>query len=134
MARSTKTTASAATRPAARKPAGPKAAKPAPAAALIDGPVEGGVLKAKDLLDRVAARAGANKKQAKTIIDAVLHELGASIARGEGFVLPPLGRAKVTLKDDEEKGPRMIVRLKRGAGKGAKEQKDGATPLAPAED
>jgi len=130
-----KTTKPATGAPRAKKPAGaakqPKVtATPMP----IEGPIEGGVLKPAILLQRVVARAGADKKQAKAIMEAVLHELAASLGRGEGFVLPSLGKAKVSHKGDDEKGRMTLIKLKPlGAGAG-KAKKEGETPLAPAEE
>ncbi|WP_323041341.1 HU family DNA-binding protein [Gemmobacter sp.] len=105
-----------------------KAAAPVPATP-IEGPVEGGVLKAKDLLERVAARAGANKKQAKPFMDAVLHEIGASLARGESFILPPLGRGKLRPRKEGATGEGVMLKLLP-----VKSKKEGETPLAPAEE
>lgn len=131
-----KTTKPAAGAPRAKKPAGaarkPKAAAPAPMP--IEGPIEGGVLKVRSLLERVVARAGADKKQAKAVMDAVLHELGASLNRGEAFILPPLGRAKVTLKGDDETGRKTLIKLRPATGGKAKAKKEGETPLAPAQE
>ena len=134
MAKSTKpATAKPRARKTASAPKKPRAAAPAPVAP-IEGPVEGGVLKMKDLLDRVSARTGANKKQAKGFVEAVLHELGASLARSEGFVLPPLGRAKVSRSSDDEAGHKLVIKLKRGGGKRDAAQKEPETPLAPVEE
>lgn len=121
----------AATPPRAKKPAAARKAKAAPAAVAtpIEGPIEGGVLKTKDLLERVAARAATSKKEAKTIMDAVLHEIGASLGRGEGFALPAIGKAKVSRSADDDKGQKLVIKLKRGGPK-----KEGETPLAPAEE
>lgn len=130
MAKSTKPAAAArAATPRAAKAAAPKAAadKPARAAraaakaapvlapsAPITGPAAGGVMKIKELLDRVVARSGVKKKDAKPVVDALLLELGDSLGRGEGFVLPPLGRAKLGRTKEGSNGDMLVVKLKRG--------------------
>ncbi len=117
-------------KPGAGRAAGARkaaAAKPAPTP--ITGPAEGGTMKAKEFMTRVLARSGANRAVAKPVIDAVLAELGASLARGEGFVLPPLGRAKIKPTKEGAKGDVIQVRLRQGGGKN-----DGDAPLAPTEE
>lgn len=117
-------------KPGAGKGAGArKAAVAKPAPAPVTGPAEGGTMKIREFVTRVLARSGANRLAAKPVIDAVLAELGESLARGESFVLPPLGRAKVRPTKDGAKEGVIQVRLKQGAGK-----KDGDSPLAPAEE
>jgi hypothetical protein len=105
------------------------AAKPASAPAPVTGPAEGGTMKAKEFMARVLARSGANRTVAKPVIDAVLVELGLSLARGEAFVLPPLGRGRVRPAKDGAKAGFIQVKIKQGDAK-----KDGDTPLAPEED
>ena len=108
-----------------------RAAKPAAAAAPtpVTGPVEGGTLKLKALVERVAARSGAKASAAKPVIEAVLAELGESLARGEAFNLPPLGKAKIGRTKEGAKGDTIVIKLKRGGAK-----KDAAPPLAPADE
>lgn len=109
--------------PAAAK--APKAAKAAPAP--ITGPVDGGVMKARTLLERVAARAGVSRAVAKPVLDAALAELGESIARGEGFVLPPLGKAKLGKSKEGAGGAtQIVIKLKQGGAK-----KEAENPLEP---
>lgn len=117
-------------RPGAKVGAGArKAAASKPAPVPVAGPAEGGIMKGKEFMTRVLARSGANRAIAKPVMDAVLAELGDSLARGEGFVLPPLGRAKIKPAKEGAKGDVIQVRLRRGGGK-----KDAETPLAPTED
>jgi DNA-binding protein HU-alpha len=111
----------------AKKPAAPKAA-PAP----ITGPVEGGFMKLKPLLDRVVARSGSGRMVARPVVDAVLIELGEALRRGETLALPGLGKIKVKTPKEGAKGPGIPLRLLPMAEGGAK--KDSAAPLAPAED
>ena len=108
--------------------AGPGAPGPEPVAedAAEGAAAPGAVLKKKDLLDRVAARSGVKKGEARDIVEAVLAELGAALARGEGLNLPPLGKAKVNRTRDSAQGEVLIVKLRRG-GEG---KETAQTPLA----
>jgi hypothetical protein len=110
-----------------KRPAAPKAA-PVP----ITGPVEGGTMKFKPLMDRVVARSGSGRMAAKSVVDAVLVELGEALRRGETVVLPGLGKIKVKTPKEGAKGPGVPLRLLPFPEGGAK--KDDAAPLAPAED
>ncbi len=104
--------------------AGPGAPAAEPAAESAGAP--GAVLKKKELLDRVVARSGVKKSEARDIVEAVLAELGAALARGEGLNLPPLGKAKVNRTRDNAQGEVLIVKLRRG-GEG---KETAQTPLA----
>lgn len=110
---------------AARKTAAAPKVAPTP----ITGPVEGGTLKTKELLTRVAARSGAATPAARLVMNAVLTELAESLARGESFVLPPLGKGKVRPKKEGAKGEGIMLKLRK-----PKPKKEGETPLAPAEE
>lgn len=99
---------------------------PGPEPVAEDAAAPGAVLKKKDLLDRVAARSGVKKSEARDIVEAVLAELGAALARGEGLNLPPLGKAKVNRTRDSAQGEVLIVKLRRG-GEG---KETAQTPLA----
>jgi hypothetical protein len=117
----------------AAKAGGPARARPAkPAPTPVTGPVEGGTMKAKHLLERVAARSGTGRAAAKPVVDAVLVELGEALGRGEMLVLPGLGKVKVKAAKDGAKGGAIQMKL---IPLGAKaDKKDGETPLAPEED
>jgi nucleoid DNA-binding protein len=84
------------------------------------------VLKKKDLVERVAKRTAAKKSEARDIVDAVLAELGAALARGDELNLPPLGKAKVNKTRDIAQGEVLIVKLRRSA----EGKETGETPLA----
>ncbi len=122
-----------------RKPAPAAAAKPKPAPAVADpAPVAdaallvkpaGQAFKIKDLVDRVATASGAKKKDLKTVVEAVLAELGQALSEGKELNLPPLGKARV----NRQKGDMLVVKLKRGAA--AKSgKKDVTEGVAAAED
>jgi len=93
-------------------------------------------LKLRDLLDRVAERSGAKKKDSRAVIEATLAALGDALAAGEAINLPGLGRGRVNRQKDTVGGEVLIVKLKRPAP-GAKVKKlkghvdeDGDTGLA----
>lgn len=135
MAKSTKPPTGADAKPASKprkpKPALKVVSEPAVQPAVVATP-EAAVavtLRVKDLLDRVVARSGAKKPVAKPLVEAVLAELGEALSRGESFVLPPLGRARVNRSKAAAGGEVITIKLKRGAAK-----KGADTPLAPEED
>ena len=67
----------------------------------------------KEFLDRVTKTSGIKKQAVKTIVDAVLAELAASLANGEEPNLPPLGKMKVNRRKSLKNGELMIVRMRR---------------------
>lgn len=105
----------------------PKSAKPATnvtelpvAARPAAAPAEEGavavvkaraVLKKKDFLDRVVARAGIRKSDAKAGAEATLAALAAALAEGQEIVLPPLGKIKVVREKAAKSGRQFVLRL-----------------------
>lgn len=105
----------------------PKSAKPATnvtelpvAARAAAAPAEEGavavvkaraVLKKKDFLDRVVARAGIRKSDAKAGAEATLAALAAALAEGQEIVLPPLGKIKVVREKAAKSGRKFVLRL-----------------------
>lgn len=93
----------------------------------------GPTLRKKDLMERVGAISKAKKKDIKDVIDATLAVLGEAIAKGEGLMLPPLGKARITRQKDVKVGELYIIKLRRGAGgKGKTPTDDPEDPLADA--
>lgn len=147
MTKAPKPTASG-TGPATTKPAAkPRAAKtpaakslapkPAAAAGATVRPVapvrvpkpaqdvpEGPLLRRKEFVERVLSTSGAKKKDAQTVIDAVLRVMGEALSKGETLMLPPFGRARVSRQVALGAGEMLVVKLRRGhgqlAGKGEK--------------
>lgn len=137
--------------------AGPKAAgKPGPkrgpaqamAAAPGEAALEAGVmeaggeegarrapggLKIKALVDRVTASSGVKRKEVRTVIDAVLAEIGATLGRGEGMSLPGLGHLRVARKATAE-NPVMTLKLRQGEGAKGKDKAEGESPEETAEE
>lgn len=123
-------TASATSRAETAKaaPAGtPEAVAAAPAAegAATPGPT----LSRKELLARVRKTSGVAGKETRAVVDAVLHELGAALERGETLRLPPLGIARVQRSKSSETHDMLVLKLKRK--KPAEGAKD---PLAEADE
>lgn len=79
------------------------------------------------LLERVAARSGLRKAQARPIVDAMLAELGEALSRGETLKLQPLGVMKVTRTKALNNADVMVCKLRR-----KKSEKGGGDPLAEA--
>jgi nucleoid DNA-binding protein len=114
----------------AGKAAMTRKAEPAP----ISGPVEGGTMRAKTLVDRVVARSGTGRAAAKPVIDALLVELGDSLRRGETLVLPGMGKLKVKPAKEGAKASGVQIKLTEIKAGGKGEKKDADTPLAPTEE
>ncbi len=116
----------------AAKPTGKPAAKPkalvsvapnslAPTSDAVqmapagESPVVTPALKLRNLVERVVAVSGGNKKGVKEIVEATLTQLGASLAKGEELNLPGLGKVRVARTSDRD--GRTVMTLKvRGAG------------------
>lgn len=71
------------------------------------------VVKKKEMLARVAARAEMRPNQAKAVFDAVLEELGAALERGEKLRLPPLGNVKVNRQKELPDAKIVICKIRR---------------------
>lgn len=73
------------------------------------------VLEKKELLDRVVARSGVRRRDAKPAVEAALAILGSALAEGRDLRLEPLGKLKVT-NVKTRGGKRVIhVRLRQNA-------------------
>ncbi|MDH3263157.1 MAG: HU family DNA-binding protein [Paracoccaceae bacterium] len=109
---SSKLTAAPATRAPKTAAAGakaPKTAKPVVAAEVEETPV----LRKRDLVLRAAESSGVKKKDTRAVVEAVLAEIGAALSRGEGLILPPLGKAKINRQKDIGTGEVLVLRLRR---------------------
>lgn len=53
------------------------------------------VLRLKDLVETVATATGANKPEAKKVVEATLAALAAALTAGATIVVPPLGKLRV---------------------------------------
>lgn len=111
--------------PMAPKSPKPAAADPAPTTNVAELPVArsrrtapvvadvpvvkaGAPVKKKEFAERVAARSGLRRSDAKTALDAILAALAEALADGQELILPPLGRIKVT-RDKAGKNNRVLT-------------------------
>ena len=71
------------------------------------------VLQKRELLALVARRTGLRNSEIKTVVEATLAELGEAIASGMTLALPPLGRARISRRNDRSGGEVITLRLRR---------------------
>jgi len=93
------------------------APKPAPAPQV---PEKKDMLRKRELIERVALRTGAKKKDVKPMVEVLLAELGQALAAGRPCALPPLGRIVVNRQKELPDGRVVIakVRQKEKSGTG----------------
>jgi nucleoid DNA-binding protein len=102
------------------KPAAKRAAEPA---------IRTVMLKLPGLVDAVASALGGKKKDAKLAVEVTLAELAAALRRGDGLMLPLLGRARVVKSADKDGSATLTVKLRLAdavANPGADKAKTGA--------
>lgn len=78
-------------------------------------------LKLKQLLSAVVDKTSAKKKDAKEIVEAVLVEIAAALAKGHSLSLPPLGNLRVVKSQEKGGATTMVLRLRVGGAKGTGE-------------
>ena len=71
------------------------------------------VLRKKELIDRVVARSGIKKKDAKPTIEAMLAVLGEALSKGEELNLHPMGKMKVTRVIEKPNAVVMVTKVRR---------------------
>lgn len=94
----------------AAKTAAPKVAPKATAAVL------GPLMRKKELIERVVARSGIKKKDAKPVVEAMLAELGEALAENRELALPPLGKLRVKRERNLPNGRMMVVKMRQSSG------------------
>ncbi|MCK8462644.1 HU family DNA-binding protein [Aliiroseovarius sp. S1339] len=87
------------------------------------------VVKKKDLMARVAARANLRPSEVRTVYDAVLQELGDALLRGEKLRLPPLGLVKVNRHKELPDADIIVCKIRRNKATGS-----GKDELAPTDE
>ncbi len=87
-------------------------AKPAVKADAVAKPAEVPVLRKKELIERVVARSGIKKKDAKPVIEAMLAVLGEALASGEDLNLQPLGKVMVKRVKEHTNAKVMVTRIR----------------------
>jgi DNA-binding protein HU-alpha len=69
-------------------------------------------MRKKELLEKVVARSGMKKKDVKPVVEAMLAELGETLAGGRGLVLPPLGKIQINREKKLPNGKVIIVKIR----------------------
>ncbi len=70
------------------------------------------VLRKKELIERVVARSGIKKKDAKPTIEAMLAVLGEALSSGEELNLQPLGKVMVKRVKEQPNAKVMVCRIR----------------------
>mgnify|MGYP000219925439 CR=1 FL=1 len=74
--------------------------------------VMGPVMRKKELIERVVARSGIKKKDAKPVVEAMLAELGDALAENRELALPPMGKVKVRREKTMPNGRVLVVKIR----------------------
>jgi DNA-binding protein HU-alpha len=69
-------------------------------------------LRKRELIDKIVKRSGVKKKAAKPVVEALLAELGETLAAGRELVLPPLGRIKINREKSLANGRVIILKVR----------------------
>lgn len=81
-----------------------------PAVAKIE-PVN--VVRRKELVERIAAKSGKKPNLIKSVLDAVLLELGDALSSGESIRVQPLGQLSVNRRKELPDGEVLVCKLRR---------------------
>ena len=90
-----------------------------------------GALKLRELISRVVEATGAKKKDAKSVVEATLEQLGAALVKGEELNLPGVGRVRIARSMDKNGLSLMTLKVR---GAGAAKKKEPKEALADAEE
>ncbi len=88
-----------------------KAVTPTPKP-VVKPEAEAPVLRKKELIERVVARSGIKKKDAKPTIEAMLAVLGEALASGEELNLQPMGKVMVKRVKEQPNAKVMVCRIR----------------------
>lgn len=87
----------------------------ASASVVVNAPqpvVTGPVMRKRELIDAVVAKSGIKKKDAKPVIEAMLHVLGAALQDGRELNLQPMGKVKVNREKKMAEGKVLIAKIR----------------------
>lgn len=71
------------------------------------------VVRRKELVERIAASSGVKPNLIKSVLDAVLKEIGDVMSSGEVLQVQPLGKMSVNRRKDLPDGEVLICKLRR---------------------
>ena len=71
------------------------------------------MVRRKELVERIVATSGMKPNAVKSVLDAVLVELGDALSAGEGLNIHPLGKVTVNRKKDMEDRQILICKIRR---------------------
>lgn len=69
-------------------------------------------MRKKELVEAIVTRTGVKRRDARVIIEAMLAELGATLAEGRDLILPPLGRVRINRTKELEDGRVLAMKLR----------------------
>ena len=78
-------------------------------ASVADAPV----LRKKELIERVVARSGIKKKDAKPTVEAMLAVLGEALSNGEELNLQPFGKVMINRVIDKPNATVIVAKVRR---------------------
>ena len=74
------------------------------------------VVRRKEMVDRIVASSGLKPNAVKTVLDAVLAELGSALSAGESLNLHPLGKVTVNRQKKLDDREVLICKIRRKLG------------------
>ncbi len=89
------------------------AASTAPDAESKTGDAGPNLVRRKELVERIVAASGLKPNAVKTVLDAVLKEMGDILSNGEGLNVQPLGKLVVSRRKDIPGGQILNCKLRR---------------------
>jgi len=67
----------------------------------------------KEMVARIATSSGVKPNLIKSVLDAVLKEMGDALSAGETLNLPPLGKIRVNRSKDVDNAEILICKIRR---------------------
>ena len=78
------------------------------------------------MIDLVVARSGMKKKDAKPVVEAALAVLGEALSEGRELNLRPMGKLKISRREEKANGTVIICRVRQPLGQST--APDGTAP------
>jgi len=98
------------TAPVAATPTAP--ATPTPVVTAPTPVVSGPTMRKRELVDAVVKKSGVKKKDAKPVVEAMLHVLGTALQDGRELNLQPFGKVKINRERKLPEGKVIIARIR----------------------